>query len=207
MKILKKLKIFFLLPLLISCNNGGKERSITYQEAKENIIQTYTNNRANYIYKSGEYKVISDVYESSGIYPSMKNSKDEPIFVEGHIEKVKRRIDEVVVVDYFQMNEYKESENRVKATTNYYINDDRSMRITLKGFDEIQKIVKMDYVNTITNDLQSAIGEKTCGFEIEYLINPIGLYEQITLRFQEDQSNGNVIDATFTTYFTWFEIN
>ena len=81
------------------------------------------------------------------------------------------------------------------------------MRITLKGFDEIQKIVKMDYINTITNDLQSAIGEKTCGFEIEYLINPIGLYEQITLRFQEDQSNGNVIDATFTTYFTWFEID
>lgn len=207
MKILRKLKVFFLLPLLISCNNGGKERSITYQEAKENIIQTYTNNRANYIYKSGEYKVISDVYKSSGIYPSMKNGKDEPIFVEGHIEKVKRRIDEVVVVDYFQMNEYKESENRVKATTNYYINDDRSMRITLKGFDEIQKIVKMDYINTITNDLQSAIGEKTCGFEIEYLINPIGLYEQITLRFQEDQSNGNVIDATFTTYFTWFEID
>ena len=207
MKILRKLKVFFLLPLLISCNNGGKERSITYQEAKENIIQTYTNNRANYIYKSGEYKVISDVYKSSGIYPSMKNSKDEPIFVEGHIEKVKRRIDEVVVVDYFQMNEYKESENRVKATTNYYINDDRSMRITLKGFDEIQKIVKMDYINTITNDLQSAIGEKTCGFEIEYLINPIGLYEQITLRFQEDQSNGNVIDATFTTYYTWFEID
>lgn len=201
----KILSILLLASLLSSCNKQTLD-TITYQQAKDFIIENYSYNKANYIYSTGKYKTVINLTDAKGVYKEVKNTDEEYIFPQktGITEKPQRTIKEVDVINYMDLNDSLDADNKLKADkTLYQVENNSNLILQLEGADKLNKIIELPYIKAITNKIGTALADRNVTYSITYRFNYVGLYEEINLHLDDNQANGNVLDVDYTTTFSW----
>lgn len=218
----KKLTSLFLLPLLLTSCNKASGKEVQYEEAKNFIIENYTYNKANYLYQSsGKYKTtVTAASEDgcSGVFSGLKNTDGATLFPKaGNTDERVPRSVSLLVLNYEDLNDSRTLTDRVATTpqyvyvdgervsrnTVYKIEDDKNMSISFEGTDTIEKIASLAFVENVTNNLGTALPDYSCSYEIQYNINAVGLFNEITLRLNVNQNNGDKLDVYYKTEFTW----
>lgn len=201
----KTLTILLSAVLLTSCHKETLD-NLTYQQAKDFIIENYSYNKANYLYSTGKYKTIINLTDAKGVYKEVKNTDEEYIFPQkpGITEKAQRNIKEVDVINYMDLNDSLESSDKLKADkTLYQLENNSNLILQLEGADKLSKIIELPYIKAITNKIGTALADRNVTYSVTYRFNYVGLYEQIDLHLDDNQANGNVLDIDYTTTFSW----
>lgn len=201
----KILSILLSTVLLTSCHKETLD-NLTYQEAKDFIIENYSYNKANYLYSTGKYKTVINLTDAKGVYKEVKNTDEEYIFPQktGITEKAQRNIKEVDVINYMDLNDSLESSEKLKADkTLYQLENNSNLILQLEGADKLSKIIELPYIKAITNKIGTALADRNVTYSVTYRFNYVGLYEEINLHLDDNQANGNVLDVDYTTTFSW----
>ena len=207
----KKLITLFLLPLMVTACKKNSSTNLDSLQAKNYIIENYTFNKANYFYQKATYSIERTVSRCQGIYPNAQNNNGDFIFTNKIIKEgdapyfyTRNGRSDLDVLNYEELNDFYASDKKVNTDySTKYVLENECLSISFNGVDSLEKILKLPYVNTITNNLEDIVYDKSFNYEIKYQTNEVGLYSKIELSLSEQDSNSNAVDVSYVMTFNW----